>query len=216
MDRQYKVDDIELDAIKEVGNIGAGNAAISLSKILNKKIEMDVPEAEFIPITNFAQKFGGPDRIVMSIYSPILGDLSGETLFLFSRDCAMGLVDLMMGNQMGHTKIMDELSESAFKEMANIFIGSYLNAISDMVNLKIMPGVPVVATDMVQAILDSLLMKMSEYADKVLCNKAKISIEGHPVAGDFIFIFDLETMKLLLQKMQESYGSELGKNPNGR
>ncbi|MFW5990647.1 MAG: chemotaxis protein CheC [Candidatus Nanoarchaeia archaeon] len=212
MDNQYDVKDMELDAIKEVGNIGAGNAAVSLSKILNKKIEMDVPEADFIPLNNFAEKFGGPERIVMSIYSPIVGELTGETLFIFSRDCAMGLVDLMMGNEIGHTKIMDELSESAFKEMANIFIGSYLNAISDMINLKIMPGVPVVATDMVQAILDSLLMRMGEYADKVLCNKAKISIEGHPIKGDFIFIFDLETMKVLLNKMHNSYNSELDKS----
>lgn len=209
MDKHQNIGNTEIDALKEIGNIGAGNAASSLSKILNKKIEMDVPEAEFIPITEFGQKFGG-DKIVMSIYSPIQGDLSGETLFLFSRESAMGFVDLMMGNEMGQTKNLDELSESAFKEMANIFIGSYLNAISDMMSLKIMPGVPVVATDMVQAILDSLLMKMSEYADKVLCNKAKISIEGHPVNGDFIFIFDLDTIKVLLQKLQESYGSETG------
>ncbi|MGM5482520.1 MAG: chemotaxis protein CheC [Nanobdellota archaeon] len=210
MDKHHDLGDVELDAVKEVGNIGAGNAAISLSKILNKKIEMDVPQAEFIPITQFAKKFGGADRIVMSIYLPILGDLNGETLFLFSRECAMGLVDLMMGNEIGHTKILDELSESAFKEMANIFIGSYLNAISNMVQLKMLPGVPVVATDMVQAILDSLLMKMSEYADNVLCNKAKISIEGHPVDGDFIFIFDTDTLKTLMNKMHSSYGSELG------
>ncbi len=214
MDNYCKIGEMQLDAIKELGNIGVGNAATALSKTLNKKIDMDVPETKFIPINDFSNEFGGPDNIVMTIYSPILGDLSGETLFIFSRQCALGLVDLMMGNKIGETTIMDELSESAFKEMANIFIGSYLNAISDMMQVRALPGVPIVATDMVQAILDNILMKTSEYADNVLCNRANISIDGQKVAGDFLFLFDLETMKTLLDRVSKNYSQEIGQDSN--
>lgn len=211
MDTHCNIHSIELDAIKEVGNIGVGNAAIALSRILNKTVEMDVPDTKFIPISTFAHQFGSPDTIVMSIYSPIIGDLTGETLFVFSRECAMGLVDLMMGNSPGQTRVMDELSESAFKEMANIFVGSYLNAISDMVGFKLLPGIPVVSTDMIQAILDNLLIKVSEYADNVLCSSANIAIEGHDIQGDFLFIFDTESMTKLTTRLNEAFSAELPK-----
>ncbi len=209
MDNNVSIKGIELDALKEIGNIGSGNAAVALSKILNKKILMDVPDTAFIPITQFSHYFGGPDKIVMSIYSPILGDLSGETLFIFSRECALGLVDLMMGNAPGKTKILDELSESAFKEMANIYIGSYLNAVADLTDIRILPGIPVVATDMVQAIIDSILMKMGEFADKVLVNKATISVDCHNIDGHFIFFFDLKSMETLIRKINEHYAELL-------
>lgn len=215
MDDHCAVAKIELDAIKEVGNIGVGNAASALSMILNKKVQMDVPDTKFIPISDFSNHFGGPDKIVMSIYSPILGDLSGETLFIFSRDCAMGMIDLMMGQQPGQTKLLDELSESAFKEMANIFVGSYLNAISNMMDLKLLPGIPIVATDMLQAVLDTILMRMSEFADKVLCSRANIKIDGHDVKGDFIFVFDLESLQKLTETINAIYSEEL-KLANGQ
>ncbi len=214
MEEKLELKDMELDAIKELGNIGAGNAAISLSKILNRKIDMDVPESKFVPIKDFSQEFGGPEKIVMTIYSPILGGLSGETLFIFSRECALGLVDLMMGNEIGETKIMDELSESAFKEMANIFIGAYLNAISDMVKIKALPGVPIVATDMVQAILDNVLMKTSEYADNILCNKANITINEQKVIGEFLFLFDANTLKVLLESLNSNFSQEIKQSSN--
>lgn len=216
MDKQENISQIHLDAINEIGNIGAGNAAASLSQMLNKKIEMDVPETKFVPIQHFSEEFGGPESIVVTIYSPILGDLSGETLFIFSRECALGLVDLMMGNEVGQTTVMDELSESAFKEMANIFIGSYLNAISNMMNVRALPGVPVVNSDMVQAILDNILMKTSEYADNVLCNKANISINGQSVVGDFLFLFDIDTMKTLLDRLNNKYSREIKQDSNDK
>ncbi len=209
MDRYEKIGRMQLDAINEIGNIGAGNAAAALSKMLNKKVVMDVPETKFVPIQHFSEEFGGPDSIVLTIYSPILGDISGETLFIFSRECALGLVDLMMGAEVGQTTVMDEISESAFKEMANIFIGSYLNAISNMMDVRALPGVPIVNSDMVQAILDNILMKTSEYADNVLCNKANISINGQKVAGDFLFLFDIDTMKTLIERLNKNYSKEI-------
>ena len=209
MDRYGKIGQMQLDAINEIGNIGAGNAAAALSKMLNKKVVMDVPETKFVPIQHFSEEFGGPDSIVLTIYSPILGDISGETLFIFSRECALGLVDLMMGAEVGQTTVMDEISESAFKEMANIFIGSYLNAISNMMDVRALPGVPIVNSDMVQAILDNILMKTSEYADNVLCNKANISINNQKVAGDFLFLFDIDTMKVLVERLNKNYSKEI-------
>ncbi|MFP4402860.1 MAG: chemotaxis protein CheC [Nanoarchaeota archaeon] len=207
MEEHYSLSTDELEALKELGNIGIGNAAIALSKILDKKVNMSIPDTSFIPITTFSDHFGGPDSIVMTIFSPILGELSGETLFIFSQQSGKGLVDLMMGNEPGNTvNELDEMGESAFKEMANIFVGTYLNAISDMMNIKLLPGVPIVATDMVESILNIFLLKNGEYADNILCSKANISIDGHKVDGDFIFLFDLESLQKIVKKIKESYG----------
>jgi chemotaxis protein CheC len=209
MEKHYALTNKELEALKEVGNIGVGNASIALSKMLNKKINMSIPDTSFIPITSFSDHFGGPGSIVMSIFSPILGDLSGETLFIFKPESGKGLVDLIIGSDFGTTVELDEMTESAFKEMANIFLGTYLNAISDMINIKILPGVPVIATDLVECILNAFISKTGEYADNILCSKTNISIEGHNISGDFIFLFDIDSMKKIINKIKNSYGELL-------
>src|SRR5512133_915862 len=121
MDKLLKLTDLEMDALREVGNIGIGNGATAFSKIINKSIKIVIPDTKFIPLQKFSDEFGGPEKIITAIYLQISGDLEGEVLFFFSHDDSLKLIDLLNGRAIGTTKIIDELGMSALKEMSNIF-----------------------------------------------------------------------------------------------
>jgi chemotaxis protein CheC len=201
MDKLLNLSAFEMDALREVGNIGVGNAATALSKILSRKISIFLPDTKFIPIKEFSNEFGGAERIVTAIYLKIEGELHGEALFVFSHGNALKLMDLLNQKKIGTTKIVDELGMSALKEMTNIFAGAYLNALSNLVNLKILPSIPHVTNDMVQAILDFVLVNTSEYANNILAVKTKIHIEGEDVGGEFLIFFQLESYQKILHTL---------------
>ncbi|MFP4112377.1 MAG: chemotaxis protein CheC, partial [Candidatus Woesearchaeota archaeon] len=100
---KLKLSDVEKDALRECGNVGIGNAATSLSQLLNKRVGINIPETKFIAFEKFADELGGPENIVSSIYLEVNGDLKGEALFAFDDASAKHLVDCMMGNKPGTT-----------------------------------------------------------------------------------------------------------------
>lgn len=207
MEENIKLTEMELDALTEMGNIGVGNVATDLSKFINKNVDMNIPETKFIPLKNYADEVGGPERLVSGIYLQISGDLIGESMFIFPKKGAFELIDLMMNQKTGTTKILGEMEESAFKEMANILTGSFLNAISKMLDVRLLPSVPHVATDMTQSILDYVLIKVAKHADTVLSIKTDINIEGHNIDGYFIILFDTPSLKKMLNILHKKYGN---------
>jgi chemotaxis protein CheC len=198
--------EMEYDALREVGNVGVGNAATALSKMLSKKVDIYLPKTKFVPINEFAKEVGGTESIVISLYLEVTGGMSGETVFLFPLKGALALVDLMMFQEPGTLKEMDEMAESAFKEMANIFVGAYLNALANMLKIKIFPGVPQIANDMAQSVLDAVLIKLAESADDILSVQTKINIEGFNIDGIYIMLFENESLKMVVAKLKELYG----------
>jgi chemotaxis protein CheC len=208
MDKLLKLTELEMDALREVGNIGIGNGATAFSKIINKSIKIVIPDTKFIPLQKFSNEFGGPEKIITAIYLQIGGDLEGEVLFFFSHSDSLKLIDMLNGRPVGTTKIVDELGMSALKEMSNIFCGAYLTALSDLFNLRLLPSIPHTASDMMQSVLDFILVKVRQYAENILTIKTQITIEGEDVAGDFMLFFHVDSYKKLLIELAKKYGLE--------
>jgi chemotaxis protein CheC len=196
----------EFDALREVGNIGVGNATTALSKILNKRIAINIPETKFVNIEKFARELGGAEKMVVCLYLSFSGDISGQCLFAFSEPDALELVDLMIGSKPGTSKKFDEMGESAFMEMSNIFTGAYLSALANMLSMRIFPSVPHIANDMVQSVSDLMLIKVGRVANELLCVKAKINVDGHNINGEFIILFDDPSLVRLLDYLKTTYG----------
>jgi chemotaxis protein CheC len=205
-DTYLKLSEAELDALRECGNVGIGNAVTALSKMINKRIEIDIPVTKFVGLNKFSNELGGAEKIVSGIYLDITGDLDGQAIFVFPEKDAISLIDLIYGNKIGTTKSIGEMEESAIKEMANIVVGAYLNSIADMAGMKIFPSIPYTATDMAQSIIDLVLIKQAQYSDQILIVKEKINIEGQNIDGTFIMVFTQESLKKLLNSLHEKYG----------
>lgn len=172
---------MQLDALKEVGNIGAGNAATALSQLLNKKVDMTVPSVNIIPFEEVFSRIGA-EEVVVGVIVRVLGDTPGNILFIFDNETALNIIGLLMGTK-GDT--IDEMGESVLSEVGNIIAGSYMNSIARFTNLLIMPSVPAVSCDMLGAILSTTFIESGQFDDQVLdiettfLNEDSTKISGH-------------------------------------
>jgi chemotaxis protein CheC len=196
----------EMDALKEVGNVGVGNAATALAKMISKKVDITIPDSKFIPIKRFSEVAGGAESVVNCIYVPIVGDITGEALLIFKEDSTKHLIDVIMGQPKGTTNNIGDMEISGFTEMANIVIGSYLSSMANMLSLKILPNPPSAAYDMLQSVIDAVLIKLSRTADEILYIKTEMSINEDAVDGIMVILFSEESLKKVLEKLKELYG----------
>jgi chemotaxis protein CheC len=155
---------IQLDALREVGNIGAGNSATALSQLLNRKIDMTVPSINIVPFRDIFSRSGG-EELVAGVIVRVLGDTPGNILFVFDKETALSIIKDLTGE---NNEEISDMGNSVLCEIGNIISGSYLNAIAKLTNLVIMPSVPAVAMDMLGAILSTTFIESGQYDDYVL------------------------------------------------
>ena len=119
MSDEIKLSPAQLDALREIGNIGAGNSATALSQIINRRIDMNVPRVSMVPLDQVPDLVGGPDAIVVGIFLRVYGKAPGNILFLLPQKSAYYLVDTLMGKKHGETDKLDYMDESALMEIGN-------------------------------------------------------------------------------------------------
>jgi len=196
------LNNIHLDVLKEIGNIGAGNAATALAKLLNRKIDMDVPRVKIMDFRDVSETLGGAELPVVGILLEVSGDLTGNIMFILEQQAATLLVNMLMGREPdAEHKEFTEIEISALKEIGNILAGSYLSSLSALTNLKIMPSVPDLAIDMAGAILSVPAIEFGKVGDTVLYIETEFSEGNDKVVGHFFLIPDFDTYDVLLKSL---------------
>ena len=189
---------MQLDALREIGNVGAGNSATALSQIIQRKIDMSVPQVSILPLADVPDVVGGPDVMVAGVYLRVFGPAPGSILFLLPRESAFALVDMLMGLEYGHTETLSAMDESALMEIGNILAGAYLNALSFFTNLTLLPSIPALAMDMAGAILSVILIQLGQMGDHALVIETEFSSEVEGVKGHFFLIPDPGSLSIIL------------------
>lgn len=159
-----KFTNIQLDALKEVSNIGAGNGATSLSMMLGKKIDMTVPAVNIVKMDDLINSAG--EKEVIGILVKVLGDIKGSILIEFEKDKAMQIANKLLGNN--DMTELNSMSTSALCEIGNIVSASYMNSIAKFTGLEISPSVPELADDMSSSILSIVFVESGQYDDYIL------------------------------------------------
>ena len=180
----------QLDALREIGNIGAGNSATALSQVINRRIDMNVPKVDLVPITDVPDLVGGPDAIVVGIFLRVYGKAPGNILFLLPQHSAFYLVDTLMGRPQGTTQQLDYMDESALMEIGNILSGAYLNAFFTFTGLAMLPSIPALAMDMAGAILNVVLVQLGQMGDQALVIETEFLSEDDGINGHFFLVPD--------------------------
>ena len=175
---------MQMDALKEVGNIGAGNAATALSQMVNSKIDMTVPSVNIIPFDDVFAKIGGED-VVVGVIVRVLGDTPGNILFIFEKSVALELINQLTGI---HEEEIGEMGNSVLCEIGNIISSSYMNAIAKFTNLVITASVPAVTYDMLGAILSTTFIESGQYDDSVLDIETMFLQDDTEIGGHFYYI----------------------------
>lgn len=189
--------DTHLDVLKEIGNIGLGNAATALATMVNKRIDMAVPQSRFISLEEAMNLMGGLEESVCCVSLRLEGDVPGQILFLFNLTSTYNLVDMLMGMEQGTTKELDEMGESVVKEIGNVLTGSFLSAIGTMTGLVMSPTVPMFAVDMLGAVL-STSMVASGYVEEHILTIETVLFEDHEqIKGHFFLITEQGSLQTL-------------------
>jgi len=175
---------LQLDALSEVGNIGTGNAATALSQLINKKVDMTVPSINIVPFDDIFSSIGG-DEIVVGVIVRVLGDTPGNILFVFEKDTALNLVDILTGRK---EEYLSEMGNSVICEIGNIISSSYMNAISKFTGLTLVPSVPAVTYDMLGAILSTTFIESGQFDDYVLDIETVFVQNNSEISGHFYYV----------------------------
>jgi chemotaxis protein CheC len=185
--------DLQMDVLKEVGNIGAGHAATALSKLLDKQVDMMVPKVRMVPFEEIAESVGGIEQVVVAIFLRIEGETPGNMFFILTQESAKRLLKKIVGIEVEEEESYTEMELSALNEIGNILAGSYLTSLADFTNLNMQPTVPSLAIDMAGAILTYGLLQYGEMGDHALLIDTAFLEGKDEVEGHFFLIPDPES-----------------------
>jgi len=188
------------DALKEIGNIGAGNAATAFAQLLDKKIEMTVPSVDIVPIEEVPEVTGGIEQQVLSVFLKVIGEAPGSILLILSENSTRNLLEMILYKKIDLEKI-DEVEISAVKEIGNILSGSYLNAINQMTGLNLFQSIPAFSYDMAGAILGSSMINISVESDNALLIETQFKYGNNEIEGYFFFIPNPGSLEKILKSL---------------
>ncbi len=193
----------QMDALREIGNIGAGNAATALSQMTGCPVQMGIPAVKLLPVEEIADEVGAADDIVAAMFLGVEGDAPGHMLFVMSERAARTMVNVLMGKggEASTVGAFDEMELSALQEVSNIMTGSYLGALAQITGLRLEPTPPLVGVDLAGALLGAALAEVAMVSDTALLLESTLGDDDTPSVGDFLFIPTAEALALVLERL---------------
>ncbi|HEX2985430.1 MAG TPA: chemotaxis protein CheC [Caproiciproducens sp.] len=196
-----KLNDMHLDVLKEIGNIGAGNAATSLSQMLNMEVDMTVPTVRILDINDAATALGGPENAVIGILAKLYGDIEGIMMFIIEQNFAKTVLASLLGVQDVSCDHLTDMELSAISEIGNIMISAYAGSISTLSQLNMKTSVPAVTVDMVGAILSVPAIEMSSVSDKIIFIQDDFLSNHNDVSANMMLVPSMDSLSRLMQKL---------------
>ncbi len=192
--------DMQFDVLKEIGNIGAGNATTALSQLINMKIDMNVPKVALVPLSEISGIIGSEETIVVGILLGMQDDISGTIMFILKEKSAHTIVNVLMGRSVNSLDDFGEIEFSALSEIGNIIAGSYLSALSTLTGLTVSATVPAITIDMAGAILSVPAIEYGKIGDKVLFIETQLG-ENDFLNGYIVMVPEIESYGKILSSL---------------
>ena len=186
---------MELDALRELANIGSGNAGTALSSLLGKPVDISVPTAAVLPLPEAVAIAGDPEELRHGVVVPIVGDLDAMVVLLFPDSDARalcGLFGLEPGTPHG---------DSMLGEVGNILGTNYINVLGQMVRMAMEPRPPQVVTDMLGSILSTVLLGRGDDVDTALILDSSLEVEGEACQLSFLLLPSAGGVRTLLERL---------------
>jgi chemotaxis protein CheC len=194
---------IQLDALREVANIGAGHAATALSQMVGQTIMISVPTINIARLEDVPPQVGDPDQPVAAVLMHMLGDLTGRTLLVFPRKTAVRLAGMLLRRD-PTSGDFSEMEQSAIKEAGNILSSAYMNALSDFMGMMLLPSPPSLAIDMSTAVLTTAYLQFGTDKDYVFCVESEFLMGGvdERMRGFFLLLPDPASLQAILKAIR--------------
>ncbi len=205
-----RLKDLELDALKEIANIGAAHSATAVSQLIGARVDINVPSVSVIRAQDLPDPLGGPEKVVAGIYFRIFGDAPGKLLICLPEESVAPLVGMMMGQEPAAGQALDDMQQSALKEMGNILCSSYLNALARFLEMQLLPSVPALAIDMVSSLLSTVLAEVAEQQPQALLVETQMSSPGRPLKMHLFLLPDEGALAAMLRALGDRTGIRPG------
>lgn len=191
----------QLDALREVANIGAGHAATALSQMTEQRIMISVPQLTVSALDDVPNQIAPPEEPVAAVLMKMEGDLTGLTLLVFPHPIALKVAGLMMRRSVTE---LGRIEESAIKEAGNILSAAYLNALADFFKMTLLPSPPSLAIDMSDAVLTSTYVASAQGASYVVCVESEFHLQDKDerLRGFFLLLPDPPSLRTMLKAIR--------------
>ncbi|MCK5037600.1 MAG: chemotaxis protein CheC [Thermoplasmata archaeon] len=202
-ERIANLTDIQKDALREIGNIGAAHAATALSSMLKETIMIDVTSSHIIGIEDMQNElFGDPSDKVAGVFMQVTGSGTHNLLMLFPFENTLQLVDMFFKRPIGTSTELSSKDESAINEIGNVCACAYLNAMSDLLGITLFPTVPGLAVDMLGAVLQFPVLEIGRRVDYVIIIQTQFIRNADRFNGYFLFMPDDDVQKAIMDKFK--------------
>lgn len=193
----------QLDAMREIANIGAGHAATALSQMTGHVIMIEVPEVLVLPLEEVDRVLGEPDTVMAAVMMKVLGDITGRTVQIFPGPTAVRLTRMLLGGaDADFPNDFPETHQSALREVGNIIVGAYLNALSDFMGKLLIVSPPGFAIDMAAAIMATTYLNFGDTKDYVFCINTRLLLDDEKLRAHFLLIPDDVSLGVILREMR--------------
>ncbi len=192
---------IHMDVLREIGNIGSGNAATALSSLLNDMVDISVPNVRTLDFEQTINFIGGAEEIVIGLLIRFSGQINGLIMYILQKEFAQKIVNAFYSKELDELINLDEMDRSAICEIGNIMAGSYVNAISGLTGLEIDISVPAICVDMAGAILSVPAIEYATLGDKVLFIDDNFQITSGAVKSNMLLIPEIDSLSTLFGKL---------------
>jgi chemotaxis protein CheC len=198
-----ELNEVHIDVLREIGNIGAGNAATALASILDERVEMSLPVVRITDFDTAINALGGAEAMTMGVLVNFYGEANGMIMFLMKMEDAQKILSILLQgfNAEEKTEEMTELKLSAIKEIGNILGSSYINAIATLTGLQINLSVPYIAIDMAGAIMSVPIIEFGSVGDKIMFIEEVFSGRENDLRSNVIMFAQIETLKLIMERL---------------
>ena len=194
---------IQYDVLKELGNIGAGNATTALAQLINKKVQIGVPQVRLLEFNEISSVIGSEENVMAGILIMLSGEINGMMMFLMYPEVARSMINVLMCDNSDSTDFND-IEISAVMEVGNIIAGAYLRSLSELTGLTIDVSVPMLQIDMAGAILSVPAIEFSKIGDKVLLIETEFDDENDKkdtITGYYILVPELDSYEKILESL---------------
>ena len=187
-----------IDVLREVGNIGAGSAATSLSAMLDRTVDMSTPSVKILDINDATDTLGGAENVVVGILGKLKGDIDGLIVFMIAQDFALAAINFLLQNRTEDCMELTDIEFSVLAEIGNIMISAYIGAISALSGLEILTSVPAVNVDMVGSLLSVPAIVMEDYSDKIIYIENDFMNTEESITANMLLMPSIESLNKIM------------------
>jgi len=196
-----KINEIHLDVLQEIANIGSGNAASALSRMIGHSVNIQIPEISIKGFNEAIESLGGPETIMVGTLLFLTGGINGMMMFLLPVDVVCDLVNMLMFTEIKSHEEIDEMGYSVINECSNIMSASFVTAVAEMTDMVIDISPPEATLDMLGSIMSVPSIYFADIGDSILLMKNELEIEGKKTSANVLLLPDMPSLNKLMASL---------------